>query len=105
MFTMNELHEIIERWQSENRAWHLEGESGVKNLCRLVRCFGYKDYLNYGQFAHDGAYGDLIEFLNDNPGAIQAIIEWASSEDNEEWRESLLEHVGPDDEGDDIDQS
>ncbi len=56
-----------------------EGESGVKNLARLCRGLGYSDFMNFGQF--EGAcYGDLINFLEDNPGAVDAICEWI--EDN-----------------------
>jgi hypothetical protein len=92
---MQELHELIERWQNEKRAWHFEGESGVKNLCRLVRAIGYREQMCYGQFDRDGAYGDLFEFLGDNPGAIEAVIGWVKEQGHEEWIESLHENVEP----------
>ena len=58
-----------------------EGESGVRNLARLCRGLGYADPLHYGMF--EGAcYGDLIMFLEDNPGAVEAICDWI--EDNYE---------------------
>lgn len=52
-----------------------EGSSGIRNLGRICRLLGYKDFQNFGYF--DGAsYGDLINFLEDNPGAVEAIYEW-----------------------------
>lgn len=50
-----------------------EGNSGVQNLARLCRVIGYKDTQYFGQFDQDGSYGDLIEFLSDNMGAIELI--------------------------------
>jgi hypothetical protein len=64
------------QWSDDNKAHNLEGSTGVKNLCRMVRALGYQDFQSFGAFAHDGAYGDLFTFLEDNPGAIQAMFDW-----------------------------
>ena len=45
----------------------------MRNLARLCRLLGYEDNQYFGQF--DGAcYGDLILFLVDNPGAVEAVV-------------------------------
>lgn len=54
------------------RRW--DGTKGVENLARLCNGIGYKDTQYFGQFAPDGSYGDLIEFLQDNPGAVEAVV-------------------------------
>lgn len=65
------------------RSRRIEGESGVRNFCRFIReSLGYHDPQNFGQF--DGAcYGDLITFLEDNPGAVQAVVEWIDDNDED----------------------
>ena len=66
----------VRKWQEANKVWNWENSAGVKNLCRLVHELGHIDPFHFGQFAHDGSYGDLIEFLSDNPGAIKAVVDW-----------------------------
>ena len=53
-----------------------EGREGVKTLARLSRELGYVDRTYYGQLGSDCSIGDLIEFLEDNPGAISAVCNW-----------------------------
>ena len=55
--------------------YRTEGETGVKNLCKMARLLGYKDNTHFGRF-QGGCYGDLINFLEDNPGAVNAIFEF-----------------------------
>lgn len=54
---------------------HFEGERGVEDLAKLVRVLGYNDSQYFGQF-QGGCIGDLIYFLEDNPGAVEAILNW-----------------------------
>ena len=66
-----------------------EGEEGIKNLARLCRGLGYADPMNFGQF--DGAsYGDLIYFLEDNPGLVEHILTWVEENFEEELSEGSL---------------
>jgi hypothetical protein len=53
-----------------------EGSEGIHDLCRLARELGYKDPLYQLQISHDACVGDLLEFLRDNPGAIEALYDW-----------------------------
>lgn len=85
---MKSLVDLVSEWQEQEKAWQLEGTTGVKNLCRLVHALGYQDRMRFGQF-EKGCYGDLIEFLKDNPGAIKAIIGWIEDQNEEEWKESI----------------
>lgn len=80
----------LDRAIDENKLFRTEGRKGVENLCKIVQMIGYVDKQYFGQF-EGGSFGDLIEFLEDNSGAVQAIIEWIKEEgdDNYEWQEML----------------
>lgn len=83
------LLELMEEFDEVEGTGRTEGRQGVENLCRLVNAIGYKDKTYFGQFAHNGCIGDLIEFLEDNSGAIQAIREWIAEQDEQEWKENI----------------
>jgi hypothetical protein len=86
------LVELIQDWEKENDTGRNEGSTGVENLCKLARTLGYKDSQYFGQFK-DGCYGDLINFLEDNPGCIEAIKEWIGENGCDEWKEGLESEV------------
>ncbi len=82
---------LIEKWQDAEGAYHFE--SNTKNLEKLTEALGYPA----------DAFGSSVEnFLNDNPGAQQAIVDWVAEwlDRNGEWRERIQEIAGtdPDDE-------
>jgi hypothetical protein len=60
--------------QTENL--RTEGRRGLEDLCKLARKLGYKDRLFQMQLSKDACVWDLLEFLEDNSGAIEAIYEW-----------------------------
>lgn len=68
---MSELRDFIK----DEKLHSTEGRKGVENLAKLARYLGYKDPCYYGQF-QGGCIGDLIEFLKDNPGAVEGIREF-----------------------------
>lgn len=70
---------------------HNEGQRGVENLARLCRVLGYRDPTYFGQFDHDGSYGDLINFLEDNSGAVEAIKEFIQDHYGQEFEEEESE--------------
>jgi len=89
-----------------------DGEQGVKNLARLCAALGYSDPMLFGQF--DGAcYGDLINFLEDNQGAVDAMVEWIEenyseeidSDDDDDSEESEDDDSDDDDDDDDSDDN
>ena len=88
---MNNLSEAIETWENQNNAHRNEGRTGLTNLCKLVGVLGYKDERYFGQLDRDCSIGDLINFLEDNSGCIEAIKNWIADQDIEEWIESLEE--------------
>lgn len=91
---MSNLTKLIEQ-----ERYHFEGTNGVKNLCRIVRALGYKDPMYFGQF-EGASYGDLINFLEDNSGAVDKIIEFIEEEINEEWEQNLESHLEESDDED-----
>lgn len=93
-----EFCELLDDHIQAEKIWCVEGTTGVKNLCRIVRALGYKNFQNFGQF--DGAcYGDLIDFLEDNSGAVEAILEWIKEfGGNDDWEESLRQRLEDEDE-------
>lgn len=86
------LSELIDEFQDQNKLWNTSGSNGVKNLCRLTAALGYVDNMHFGQFEH-GCYGDLILFLEDNPGCIEAIETWIKEQGGDEWKENIESHL------------
>ena len=77
-----ELGDLIEEWQDVNQVYHFEGDSGLEKFELLCKALGY---------GHQFRFGDPIQaMLSDNPGAIEAIIEWMSDRNPPEWREALV---------------
>ncbi len=80
---MSKLDNLIQ----DEKLTRFEGEKGVQNLAILCNRLGYKDTTYFGQFSHRGSYGDLIHFLEDNPGAVEAIVDFIR--ENEDVYEGL----------------
>lgn len=83
------MRDLIRQFEKEKKTHSNEGDRGVQNLCRLLNAMGYVDEQYMGQFHPQGSYGDLIEFLSDNSGCIEAIKEWIAKQDIQEWKENL----------------
>lgn len=92
---MEEFAEVFENYLEENKMYHFEGESGVRNIRKIVETLGYRQGLD--------------EFLADNSFVQQAIIDALFSQSNlsDEWTENLKESMesyrsseSPDDEDD-----
>ncbi len=48
----------------------------VKGLCKLARQLGYKDPC-FQLMNNDGSVvGDMLYFFEDNPGAVEAVVNW-----------------------------
>ena len=71
--------ELFDAYIDQNRMWHFEGHQGLHRLDKLVRevC----------------DYRDLNLFLADNPGAVEAIVNWIRESNCPEWKENLEELV------------
>ena len=70
--------ELFQRYLDENKLWSFEGESGVRELEKLVK--------------EIGGYDDIREFLADNPAACEACVEHVREnlQSMPEWRENLI---------------
>lgn len=81
----------------------MEGRRGVANMCKIARILGYKDPM-YNGAMENGAYtGDLLMFLEDNPGCIEAMLTWVGKQRNAEWEENISAELPADDDEDDED--
>ena len=85
---MESLRELISDFMDLNGTHCNEGSRGIENLCKIVRAIGYRDSMNRMQF-RGACIGDLLEFFEDNSGAIDAVISWIEEHDNEEWRANI----------------
>lgn len=85
-----EMSEILEKWQDYHEISRFEGTSGVKNLEKLLKSLGYSrgNYVGYGN--------EIINFLSDNPGAIEAILNFIVETNDKNWNESLIEDLPED---------
>lgn len=88
-----EMSEIRERWEDQNKIRY-EGTQGVENLKKLLGVIGYKDgnYMGYGN--------ELINFLSDNSGAIEALIAFIDNAGVDEWKDNLADVTNLEEEND-----
>lgn len=91
------LTEVIDKWQDENRANNFSGSSGVRKLERLCKDLGYE----HGDFV--GHEVSLLNFLADNPGAMEAIVLWIGEQDLEQWKDNLISTL-PENDSEDEDE-
>ena len=78
-------YELLNKWQDKNKCWNFE--NSTRNLEKLVSAIGYNEDM----------FGSAVQnFLNDNPGAQQAIVEWIGEwiDRNNDWKEMLADEVG-----------
>lgn len=71
--------------------YSLEGHRGLTNFARLVSILGYKDNNYQLQLDSDASVGDIINFLEDNSGAFDAMIEFIKDQHNSDWKSNLEE--------------
>jgi hypothetical protein len=73
--------DLITKWQDQNKIWHFE--NSTRNLAKVVNVIGYREDM----------FGSAVEnFLNDNPGAQIAIVEWIGQwiDRNKDWKEAFV---------------
>ena len=84
------MYTLIEKYNDVNKFYRYESRKGVEQLCKLAGDLGYKDSYHYGQMTRDACIGNLIAFLEDNSGAIEAIINWVAEQNSPEMRSALI---------------
>ena len=84
------MSEVVDKWQKQQNAYRTEGTSGVENLEKLIKALDvqYNDY----------RFDCLREFLRDNSGCVEAMIEWIKEINVKEWKESLESDLHEDEE-------
>ena len=93
---MAEMDQLLDKLVDQENLYRNEGRQGVINTCKIVRALGYKDP-NYSMQLDRGAYlSDLLLFLEDNPGALEAIGDWIRDQNVPEWKANLEQIVGND---------
>lgn len=85
------MQALVQKFLDQNKIHSLEGRRGVEGLAKLVNALNYRDDINrYGQMAGGACLGDIFIFLEDNSGAIEALVEWIQSRrPNGQWVEAL----------------
>jgi hypothetical protein len=92
-----DLNELIDAYQAQENLHRTEGRRGVEQLCQLTRALGYRDSQYFGQLTSKASLGDLVMFLEDNPGAIEALHEWIRDQRSPEFVAALLTELPPSD--------
>lgn len=90
------MDQVLDKFINQKRLYRNEGRQGVINTCKIVRAIGYKDPYMSGQMAPGACTSDLILFLEDNPGALEAIGDWIRSQNVPEWKANLEALLEPD---------
>lgn len=76
-FPEKDMGELLEEWQKKNGIIR-----GLRLLNKLCADMGYHPH----QFEHGSPFE---EFISDNPGVIEAILEWIEEQNLPEWKESF----------------
>ena len=81
------FYEAVEDFLNQEEIHRFEGDSGLQNLETLLEAIGYE--------GHGFRFGSVLEsFLSDNPGAVEALVEWLMCVDSvPEWKERLEERL------------
>jgi hypothetical protein len=81
------MQAALQRYLDNNRMYNFEGNRGIDRMEKVMNeVCGY------------GAYNTSVAFFEDNPGAIEAVIEWIGRQNCTDWKDNLESLVGPDEE-------
>ena len=81
------MQDALQRYMDDNRMCCLEGQRGIDYMEKVMsEVCGY------------GPYNTSVAFFADNPGAIEAVIEWIGKQRNADWKDNLDILVEPVDE-------
>jgi hypothetical protein len=69
-----DLSELVDKYTDANRMYHWEGSRGVSNFDKLIHVIGYRD---------------LDEFLSENSGCLEAMVEWIKDARGTDWDEKI----------------
>jgi hypothetical protein len=86
---MDTVVTVLEAFVDQENLHNLEGPRGVANLTKIVEVLGYKNPSSVNLMGFTTGKDALIRFLEDNPGAQEAIYTWISEQTTLEWRYAL----------------
>ena len=69
-----EVGDALDKFIDENKLYNFEGTSGVRKFEKITDALGYEN---------------ITEFLADNSGCFEVIVEWIKSQRNDEWFTAL----------------
>ena len=83
----DDFNDILDHWQKQGKGrYRWEGDSGVRNFEQLTKDIGYDQGIEH--------------FLADNPGAIEALLEWIADNAEKggiEWKIDLADNCNYED--------
>ena len=85
------MHTVLDAYLDQKQYYHFDGRRGVERLCQLTGDLGYRDPQYFGQLTSTACIGNLVLFLEDNPGAIEAIMDWVRDIDSKEMVSNLAD--------------
>ena len=74
-----EVGDALDKFIDDNNLYNFEGKSGINHFEMITRAIGYRD---------------IQDFLADNSGCYEVMVEWIKSQRNDEWIEKLGEKNG-----------
>lgn len=86
---MRDLSELVDAYMEQENLHRLEGRRGVEAVCQLAAALGYKDPMYFGQLTNKATVGDLLCMMEDNPGMVEAMVEWVRESKSPEHKQSL----------------
>ena len=86
------MQDALQRYLDSKKMYHFEGPRGIRHLEQIATevCGYTPDYS-----------GVMMKFFEDNPGAIEAVVEWIGNQRNADWKDNLESLVGPSEEDED----
>ena len=82
---------------------NIRPDESTEGLALMARKLGYRSRFGQLPFDNGASVSDLMDFFDDNPGAVAAVIEWVLDEGSDSDGNTLED--GEDDDGHDPDSS
>lgn len=84
------FEEQLNAFCEQNQIYRFEGPDGVESLATIMRTLGYDSkYSKYSKSNEDV----IADFLADNSGACEALVNWIGEQSVPVWKEKLNEAV------------
>lgn len=79
-------------------------EGGAEALAAMARLLGYREQWGQLQFNNGATASDLFAFFDDNPGAVEAVVNWVLEEGRTRDGEQLRDEDDEEDSEDEDDE-